>query len=136
MPFVLDSSVALAWVLPDEGNQAADALADRMERDAAHVPGIWPLEVGNVLLAAVRRGRIREGELGRLAAALSALPVELDHDPERAALRDVLDLARRLGLTTYDAAYIELAKRRALPLATLDATLRQACATSGVRVLP
>ena len=136
MAFVLDCSVALAWLLPDEGSEPADALADRLEQDSAHVPSIWPLEVGNALLVALRRGRISEGDVTRIAAALAALPVEVDHDAGGAALREVLDLARKLRLTTYDAAYLELAKRRALPLATLDSTLRRACAASRVALLP
>jgi predicted nucleic acid-binding protein len=136
MAFVLDSSVALAWLLPDEGNEATDALADRLEEEPAHVPAIWPLEVGNALLVALRRGRIKEPDVTRLVTTLSALPVEVEHGAEDAALSGVLDLARRLGLTAYDAAYVELAKRRGLPLATLDSKLRHAAAALQIAALP
>jgi len=136
MAFVLDSSVALAWLLPDGGSDATDALADRLAQESVLVPSIWPLEVGNALLMAQRRSRITDDDLTRLATALSALPIEVDQAADRPALGALLQLARQLGLTTYDAAYVELAKRRELPLATLDARLRQACLGVRVPVLP
>jgi predicted nucleic acid-binding protein len=136
MAFVLDSSVALAWLLPDEANPSADALADRLTQQAALVPAIWPLEVGNALLMAQRRSRIKDEDLLRLAAIVSALPIHVDQSPSAPALGAVLELAKRLGLTTYDAAYIELAQRRALPLATSDEKLRQACVAAKLSVLP
>jgi predicted nucleic acid-binding protein len=136
MPFVLDSSVALAWLLPDEGGDAVDALADRLEQDFALVPAIWSLEVGNALLIAQRRGRIKDEELDGLIAALTVLPIEIDPDASGPGLSAILHLARRLGLTSYDAAYVELAQRRALSLATLDGKLREACAAINVPVVP
>jgi predicted nucleic acid-binding protein len=136
MAFVLDSSVALAWLLPDEGSEATDALADRLEQEPVHVPAIWPLEVGNALLMAQRRARIKDEELARFVSALSVLPIEVDPAASTSALPAVLAIARELGLTAYDAAYIELARRLSLPLASLDAKLRQACAGAGVAVLP
>jgi predicted nucleic acid-binding protein len=136
MPFVLDSSVALAWLLPDEGSDAVDQLADRLEQDTASVPAIWALEVGDALLVAQRRGRIKDDELARLIAALDSLPIEVDPEAAQSGLLAIVDLAKRLGLTTYDAAYVELAQRRALALATLDGRLRSACAALQVPVLP
>jgi predicted nucleic acid-binding protein len=133
MSFVLDSSVALAWLLQDESNEQVDALADRLESENAHVPAIWPLEVGNALMTALRRKRISEADLDRCISALSALPIEVD---QPAVLAGVLSIARRSGLTSYDAAYLELAQRRSLPLATLDEKLRQACKVLKVAVLP
>ena len=133
MAFVLDSSVALAWLLPDESNARTDALADRLEQEDAQVPAIWPLEVGNALLMAQRRNRITEVDFKRCIAALSALPIEVD---TTAVLAAVLSIAQRSGLTSYDAAYIELAQRRDLPLATLDDALRRACKAFKVTVLP
>jgi predicted nucleic acid-binding protein len=133
MAFVLDSSVALAWLLPDEANESTDKLADRLEQENAHVPSIWPLEVGNALVTALRRKRIQDGEFKRCISALSALPIEVD---STAALPDVLLIAQRFGLTSYDAAYLELAVRREYPLATLDGKLRQACRALKVAVLP
>ncbi len=133
MAFVLDSSVALAWLLPDETNERTDALADRLEQESAHVPSIWPLEVGNALLTALRRRRINAGAFDRCISVLSALPIETD---STAGLARVLAIARRFGLTSYDAAYLELAQRRSLPLATLDEKLGQACKALKLPVLP
>ena len=133
MSFVLDSSVALSWLMPDEANERTDALADALEQANAHVPAIWHLELGNALLMAQRRKRISDSEFRRCVAALSALPIEVDSAAE---LAGVLSIARRLGLTSYDAAYLELAQRRGLPLATLDDKLRQAGKALKVTVVP
>lgn len=136
MAFVLDSSVALAWLLPDETNANTDGLADRLEQATAHVPQIWPLEVANALIMARRRGRITDAERDQCVAALFALPIEVDHSTGAEGLASVLRIARRHGLTSYDTAYIELALRCGLPLATLDSRLRQVCKTLKVPVLP
>jgi predicted nucleic acid-binding protein len=135
MAFVLDSSVTLSWLLPDEG-EACDAVADRLETEAAVAPAIWPLEVGNALLVARRRNRLTDRDLDRLLAVMSALPVEVETGMAESTLPAVMDLARTLGLTSYDAAYLELARRRAIPLATIDHRLRAACETLGVARLP
>jgi len=124
MSFVLDSSVALSWLLEDEAQSRTDALSDRLEQETAHVPSIWPLEVGNALLTALRRKRISDGDFDRCIQALSALPIEVDGTAD---VVDVLTIARRYSVTSYDAAYLELARRRGLALATLDEKLRQAC---------
>jgi predicted nucleic acid-binding protein len=136
MAFVVDSSIALAWLLPDEGGSAADALADRLETQRAVAPSIWLLEVGNALLTARRRERITDDVVDQLLDVLAVLPVEIDVEPATRTLPAVVALARRHRLTTYDAAYLELAQRRALPLATLDVRLAEACRTAGVAVLP
>ena len=133
MAFVLDSSVALAWLLQDEANERTDALADRLEQENAHVPSIWPLEVGNALMTALRRKRISDDDFDRCISALSALPIEVD---TAADLAGVLSIARRFSLTSYDAAYLDLAQRRGFPLATLDGKLRQTCKALKVSVLP
>lgn len=136
MPFVLDSSVTLSWLLPDENNDKIDALIDRLESDHAVVPAIWPLEVSNALLVAQRRGRIKADELDRLTKALGALPIEVDPPIAPSGLRAILDLAKSHTLTTYDAAYLELARRRHIALATLDARLRAASLALKLAVLP
>jgi predicted nucleic acid-binding protein len=135
MSFVLDSSVALAWVLPDEGSPYADALLERLIAEGAVVPPVWPLEIGNVLLVALRRGRIRQEEFEATIERLARLPVEIDIEATDHALAGVLLLAAQLGLTTYDAAYLDLAQRRNLPLATLDKRLRAACTTTKLEAL-
>lgn len=136
MPFVLDSSAALAWLLPDEDSTAVDFLADRLEHDYAVVPAIWSLEVGNALLVAQRRGRIKNQELARIAAALAALPIEADPPAGPPGLFAILNLAKQHGLTIYDASYVELAQRRALALATLDTKIRQTCEALKLALLP
>ena len=136
MGFVLDSSVALAWLLPEEGSAAVDALADRLERESADVPAIWSLEIGNALLTAMRRAKIAMTDVDASLAALAALPIRPDQAVGPEELTAVVALAARHALTTYAASYVELAQRRQLPLATLDRKLREACAAVGVAVLP
>ena len=136
MAFVLDCSVTLSWLLPDERGGATDALVDELERTTAVVPAIWPYEVANALLVAQRRTRIGDDDLIRMRRALAALPIEVEPVTSDHVLSAVSDLGRRLEITSYDAAYVELAARRRLPLATLDARLRKACAALKVAVLP
>lgn len=136
MPFVLDSSVALAWVLPDEANPTLDLLCDRLANDVALVPPVWPLEIGNLLLVAVKRGLLKAREVSQLVTELRALPLEIDTASTEQALESTLALAQKYDLTTYDASYLELAKRRDLPLATLDTRLRQACLSAKITLLP
>ena len=136
MAFVLDCSVTLSWLLPDERSATTDALVDDLERTTAVAPAIWPYEVANALLVAQRRARIREDDLIRVRRALAALPIEVEAVASDHVLSAVSDLGRRLDITNYDAAYVELAARRRLPLATLDARLRKACAALKVEVLP
>jgi predicted nucleic acid-binding protein len=135
MSFVLDSSIALTWLLPDEGGEA-DALAERLELAPAIVPAIFGLEVSNALLTAKRRKRLTDKDVDRLLAVLGELPLQPDTTMDHVTLSRTVALAREHGLTSYDAAYLELAQRRDLPLATLDARLREACAQAGVDVLP
>jgi len=136
MPFILDSSVALAWILPDETNPTLDHLCDRLTDDIALVPPVWPLEVGNVLLVAVKRGRLTTKDVSQLITELRALPLEIDAASTERAMEETLALAKKYNVTTYDASYLELAKRRDLPLATLDTKLRQACVSAKIATLP
>jgi predicted nucleic acid-binding protein len=135
MAFVLDASVALAWVLPDEDSPKAAALLPRLVEEGAVVPQLWPLEIANVLLVASRRGRLTLVDTQRVAADLHALPIEVDQETHRRAFGAVLELATRHGLSVYDAAYLELAQRRRLPLATFDARLRAACEAAGIAII-
>ena len=136
MPFVLDSSVAMAWVLPDEANSTLDPLFDRLTHDVAVVPPVWPLEIANVLLVAVKRGRLTAKDVRQLVTELRALPLEIDSTSTERALSETLALAQKYHLTSYDASYLELAKRREIPLATLDVKLRQACLSAKITFLP
>ncbi|MGH8397048.1 MAG: type II toxin-antitoxin system VapC family toxin [Gammaproteobacteria bacterium] len=135
MAFVLDCSVTMTWVFPEESSSSLDALGDTLATEAAIVPEIWPFEVANTLLVALRRGRLEENEFSSLIAQLRVLPVEIDHDSGAQVFMRSLELARRYALTSYDASYLELASRRHLPLATLDKQLADACVSERVRVL-
>lgn len=135
MSFVLDSSVALAWCFEEERTDAVDALLDRTTETGAHAPLLWPLETLNALFSAERRRRIDRRKHETLAAFLRDLPVLLDPETAELAWTETASLAGRFRLTTYDAAYLELALRRRLPLASLDRELRAAAAAMNVEVL-
>ncbi len=134
--FVLDCSIAVAWCFEDEATPQTDALLDRLRDAGAAVPALWHLEVGNALLQAERRERIPTARVAAFVDLLAGLPIETDGDTATRALREVLALARAEKLTTYDASYLELAARRALPLATKDRALHQAAQRVGVPLLP
>lgn len=137
LEFVLDSSVTMTWFFDDEATPATDELLDGLNQDArAVVAAHWALEVGNTLLMAERRKRATVAESSQFLAILEALPIEPDpHTIDRASTT-TLALARTHGLTLYDSAYLELAMRRSLPLATLDKALRAAAKKTGVSSLP
>ena len=135
MSFVVDSSIALTWCFEDEATQAADALLVKLTHDGAHAPSLWALEVLNVLMIAQRCGRITLKERQDRIALLHALPITLDTETAEQAWTITNLLAERHGLTLYDAAYLELAQRLNLPLATLDTDLRTAANAMGVPVL-
>ena len=133
--FVIDASVTLAWCFEDETSAAADAVLDRLEREPALAPAHWPLEVANALRTAERRGRLEASALPRLRALLAALPVEVAPVALTTAVFSVLETARTYELSAYDAAYLDLAATRGLPLATADDRLRAACVLAGVEVV-
>jgi predicted nucleic acid-binding protein len=133
--FVIDCSVAVTWCFEDEATSASDGLLERLGEEAAAAPAIWPLELGNVLVMAERRGRINAAQVAEFVALLQELPVAIDEETPQRALDEVLALARSEGLTTYDASYLELAMRLGIPLATQDKELRQAAERLGTPVL-
>jgi predicted nucleic acid-binding protein len=135
MAFVIDASIALAWCFEDEASPMADGVLSRLEDDEAVAPSIWPLEVANGLRSAERRGRIDEREVPAVVRLLVTLPIEIVPTPLDQALGDVLSLARAVGLSSYDAAYLDLALRRGLPLATADEYLAQAAEATGVELV-
>jgi len=135
MPFVLDASVTLAWAFEDEATPATEALLDRVRDEGGIVPAVWPLEVANGLLLGERRGRLAEAQTMRFVQTLQGLPISVDDGALGEAFGAVLTLGREHGLTTYDAAYLELAARQGLPLATLDARLGAAAERMGVPLL-
>ena len=137
MEFVLDSSVTMSWFFDDEATAATDKLLDRLNSDRrAIVAAHWALEVSNTLLMAERRKRSTVAESSHFIAILDALPIETDQETVSRASTSSMELARAQGLTLYDSAYLELAMRRSLPLATLDNQLRAAAKKTGVPCLP
>ena len=135
MSFVLDCSVAMAWVFADERNESTDALRESLVQDNAVVPALWPIEVGNVLLVATRRGRITKAEWPRVCDDLLALPIDIDPVSSERVLRTVLPLAETNNVSVYDAMYLELALRLGMPLATLDQQLAAAGKANGLVIL-
>jgi predicted nucleic acid-binding protein len=136
MSFVLDASTTLTWYFEDETSAAADALMERMEREGAVVPPLWRYEVANGLQTAIRNRRIDRAYRDVSLAELRRMPITIDRGGEDEAWAGALDLADRFGLTVYDAAYLELAYRRDLPLATGDEKLTNAARLLAISVLP
>lgn len=132
MQFVLDCSVAISWCLVDENNDYANGILAMMPDAEAFVPGIWSLEIANVLLVAERRNRMTIEQSLEAIALLQSLLIQVDTATDANALDATLMLGRQEGLAAYDAAYLELALRLGLPLATIDTRLAQAAARCGV----
>ncbi|TVR84956.1 MAG: PIN domain-containing protein [Rhodospirillales bacterium] len=130
--FVLDCSVAVAWCFEDEASMETDAILERVRDEGAVVPALWHLELGNVLVQAERRQRLRATDTTLRLGLIADLPIRTDPEPPDRLLGDVLALARAEGLTTYDAAYLELALRNGVPLASRDRALVQAAGRAGV----
>jgi predicted nucleic acid-binding protein len=130
--FVVDASISAAWLLPDEATPATEAALQATATHEVWVPAIWLLEVGNLLLSAHRRKRITPEKRRQLAGAAAALRIKVDRQPVTITALD--ELAARHGLSAYDAAYLELALRRGLPLATQDKALSGAMIKAGVAV--
>lgn len=135
MSLVLDCSTAIAWVYSEETTDAVHHVFELLSQTGAWVPGLWRLEVANVLEMGARRGRHRLDFRDLTLADLAQLPIQVDIETDRHAWGETLSLAERHHLTLYDAAYLELAMRRNLPLATLDEDLRQAGRSEKVRLL-
>ena len=136
MSFVVDNSVALAWCFEAERTAPIMALLDRLEEGGAWAPALWPLEALNGLLSAERRGRIDGSTRWKLSGFLSQLPISIDGETAERVWASTAHIAEGQRLTAYDAAYLELAIRAGLPLATVDRGLAAAAVKLGVTVLP
>ena len=132
MAFVLDASITLCWAFADEEHPLAGAALDHLQQGEARVPSLWWFEVRNALVINERRGRLTEAETSFFLRNLAPLAINVDRSPAEGGL---LSLARQHHLTVYDAAYLELAQRDGLTLATLDTALRQAAKAVGVPLL-
>ncbi len=132
MTIVLDASVVAPWILPDEKNALSDDAQRRMVEGGALVPELWWFEIGNLLISSERRNRLAKEKSDLFVDQLGNCDIQVDHYRH---IADVMLLARRHSLTFYDAAYLEIAMRRTIPLATLDRELASAAKSAGVAVL-
>lgn len=135
MSIVLDSSATVARVYADEITPAIRRVLELVASEGAWVPSLWRLEVANILEMSARRGRHDAAFADATLSDLDLLPIRIDPETDVHAWGATRRLAQRHGLTVYDAAYLELAQRRALPLATLDIDLRRAAEAEKVPLL-
>ena len=135
MSLVLDSSATLAWIYSDETTDPIRRLFDAVADEGAVVPALWRLEIANSLTVAVRRGRIDANFRRAVLSDLALLDITADDHTDVHAWGETLSVADRFQLTVYDAAYLELAQRRNLPLATLDRELRVAAKSLGLHLM-
>jgi len=133
--FVVDASVTMAWCFEDEKNAYTEGILDQLNADTAIVPGIWPLEVINVLLHAERRGRITSSMADQFVLVLGELPITVMESHWPNAAEPLILRARQTRLTAYDAAYISLALHHQCKIATQDQKLRQAANDLGIALM-
>jgi predicted nucleic acid-binding protein len=135
-PFVIDSSIVIGWVHPSQANELTkQLLEDAKIGTAIYVPSLWHLEIANTLLVFVRRKLMAEPQRGVGLTLLSQLRIIIDDETNRLAFSAVSELASKHSLSAYDAAYLELARRKSLPLGTRDEALKSAAKKSGIKLL-
>lgn len=130
----IDASVTLAWCFPDEASNYADSVLLALENQTVIVPTIWAVEITNALLVGERRKRIRQPEIRRFVDLLKGLSVVEERQKFAETVSNVLPLAREYDLSAYDAAYLDVAIRHEIPLATLDAAMQKACTAAGIEI--
>jgi len=134
--FIVDASVALCWYFEDQKTAYTEAVFDCLARgDEALVPALWPLEVVNSLVVAVRQKTISAAQLETFVRDLKDLPVEVDTQGIERVYSSIVRLSQQHQLSSYDAAYLDLAVVEGLPLATLDKNMRAAAKRAGVELL-
>jgi predicted nucleic acid-binding protein len=135
MSLVIDSSDTLAWIFSDEINQATRRMLDLVTDSGAWVPVIWPLEIDNCLQTAVRHGRIKTSFRDAALADLACMDIKIDTETNNYAWSTTMQLSQQFKHTLYDACYLELARRKNFPLASLDRELRAAAEALGVAIM-
>ncbi len=130
--FVLDCSVSISWLMPDEFFDAH--FLDQVIEKGAIAPSLWTLEIGNILVMAERNRRISSEQRHKALYTLAELPITIDTMTSDHAWLETMGLAEQYSLTLYDATYLELSLRRSLPLATLDKSLKRAAELTGILV--
>jgi predicted nucleic acid-binding protein len=133
---VLDASVALCWLFDDQATAHTESVLDRLVGgDTVAAPAIWPFEIANVVTVAERLRIVNPAQAAAFFQTLGQLSIAVDRAEIERVFNAVSETARRYRLSAYDAAYLELALREALPLATVDAALRNAARAAGVGVV-
>ncbi len=133
--FVADSSIGIGWIHPGQSNALTHRLLEKAKGGAPiHVPSLWHLEISNALLVFVRRKLMTDSQRSVGLALLSQLRVMTDGETHRIAFSTISELADRYTLSAYDAAYLELSRRKSLPLATRDEALKVAAGKAGIRL--
>lgn len=134
--FVADASAALSWCFEDEATVWTEGLLERLRSgDEIVVPAHWPIEISNGMLMALRRKRIQPGRPELFWEEMAALPIAVEPPLSPDQAKSVLSLCEQYGLTMYDGAYLELARRKGFPLATLDSALLKAAPLIGIALL-
>ncbi len=133
--FVLDASLTLSWGFENEGTPFTDEVLRRLKQSSALAPVLWHFEVANVLSTAERKGRLEPAQQSEFLEWLRLLPVAVEHRPATWLCQQILPLTRAYRLSAYYAAYLELALREKLPLATLDGDLQTAARAAGAMLL-
>jgi predicted nucleic acid-binding protein len=133
--FVLDASVTMAWCFGSQSDDYCKRVLDALAGSRAVAPDIWILEILNTLMVAERKRRLRAEQSDAFLETLWRLPIDVESAASKTSWSsEVMLLARANGLSSYDGAYLELASRKSLPLATRDAALRRAANRSGVQL--
>jgi predicted nucleic acid-binding protein len=135
MAFVLDASMAMSWCFADESTSRSGIVLDALVDSHAEVPPLWPFEIANVLAVNEKKRRITESASFEFLQTLSRLDIRIDRSQPAINGNALLPLVRRHGLTAYDAAYLELAKRKGLALATFDKELIAAAKSEGIALV-
>ena len=125
----------MAWCFEDETDTYSDSILAMFAGTDAIVPSIWPLEVANVLLVAERKQRLLESESAQFIRLIGELPITVDDTTSARAVKEIFFVGRQQGLSSYDAAYLELAMREGLGLATRDERLKAAAARCGIKII-
>lgn len=135
MSLIIDASLTISWFFDDENTPEGDAVLERVERSGAVVPALWRFEVVNAFQSAIRRRRTDAKRRNLALVRLGEMPIRVDADSLSCVWTATLQFADRAAITVYDAAYLELAHRMKLPLATLDKQLRRAAEAEGVKLI-
>ncbi|MDO8892371.1 MAG: type II toxin-antitoxin system VapC family toxin [Sulfurimicrobium sp.] len=133
MPFVVDNSVVVGWYFESQATPYTDQALDLLANETAHVPALWVLEFSNVLRKALKAGKADTARIQEIIELVKALPISVDYTSE--SVESNLALALKYGLTSYDAAYLGLAMRLQLPIATNDGALKEAAGRASVGIV-